>query len=61
VITSLYGFGDDFTVAAGARFDALSVFLVLGLLGTCCEKQKPVKARPMDRQKNRFISQYIEK
>ena len=48
VITSLYGFGDDFT--DGARFDALSVFLVFGLAGNFCEKQKPVKARLMVRQ-----------
>jgi hypothetical protein len=50
VITSLYGFGDDFTGADGARFDALSVFLLFGLAGICCEKQKPVKARPRVRQ-----------
>jgi len=60
-MTSLYGFGDAFAEADGARFDVLSVFLVFGLAGICCEKQKPVKARPMVRQKNRFIILCIEK
>jgi hypothetical protein len=61
VITSLYGFGDDFAKADGAGLNVVSVFLLFGLAGVCCEKQKPVIARQMVIQKNRFIIQYIEK
>jgi hypothetical protein len=50
VITSLYGFGEGLAGTAVPRFDVLSVFLLFGLAGVCCEKQKPAKARPMVRQ-----------
>jgi hydroxylamine reductase (hybrid-cluster protein) len=60
VITSLYGFGDGFGVAGVVRFDVLSDLLPFGFAGICCEKQKAVNASPIDKQKNRFIIQYIE-
>jgi hypothetical protein len=55
VITSLYGFGVILPEQI-LHVLMLSVFLLFGLVGACCENKKPVGARPM--VDNRIVSSF---